>query len=35
MALRISLIVLLLVAPLSALAQAPAAGDAKRGQALA
>jgi len=35
MASRISLIVLLLIAPLAALAQAPVAGDAKRGQALA
>jgi cytochrome c553 len=35
MASRIPLIVLLFVAPLAALAQEPAAGDAKRGQALA
>jgi len=35
MALRISLTVLLLVAPLAALAQAPVVGDATRGQALA
>jgi cytochrome c553 len=35
MSLRISLIVLSLVAPLSALAQAPVTGDAKRGEALA